>query len=156
MFWHKHSLDIPALQGKGRTRPRRIYRSRLALRRAFFHRGRQKRYAARRAARLQAIMVQRIAALNAVSKPLPGSRQPYDPELLYVECGRCGAPVIWEPGRATRILEVAGIDPLELDASCMLSTDSCSMCSKKKGYTVQIFRLSSGPGSQRPRSFGTA
>ncbi|MBQ7456926.1 MAG: hypothetical protein IJS54_04925 [Desulfovibrio sp.] len=77
--------------------------------------------------------------------PIPANLQPkaFDPELLYVECSRCGAPVIWEPGRATLLLKEAGIDPLELDASCLLMTDACPMCSsKKKQYTVQIFRVS--------------
>ena len=70
----------------------------------------------------------------------------FDPELLYVECGRCGAPVIWEEGRASKLLKEAGIDPLELDASCILVTDACPMCSsKKKQYTVQIFRVSTVP-----------
>lgn len=82
--------------------------------------------------------------------------QAFDPEMLYVECARCGAPVIWEQGRATRILRAAGIDPLELDASCLLVTDSCPMCSKKKGFMVQIFRVSAGVQSKRPRWFGTA
>ncbi|MBQ7618207.1 MAG: hypothetical protein IJS50_04970 [Desulfovibrio sp.] len=67
----------------------------------------------------------------------------FDPELLYVECGHCGAPVIWERGRASLLLKEAGIDPLELDASCLLVTDACPMCSsKRKQYTVQIFRVS--------------
>lgn len=68
-----------------------------------------------------------------------------DPELLYVECGRCGAPVIWEKGRATTLLNEAGIDPIELDESCFLVTDACPMCStQRKQYTVQIFRVSNG------------
>ncbi|MBQ9537344.1 MAG: hypothetical protein IJU79_06130 [Desulfovibrionaceae bacterium] len=66
-----------------------------------------------------------------------------DPELLYVECGRCGAPVLWDTGRATELLKEAGIDPLELDSSCFLVTDACPICSnQRKQYTVQIFRLS--------------
>ncbi len=67
----------------------------------------------------------------------------FDPELRYVECGRCGAPVLWEHGRATLLLQEAGIDPMELDSSCLLVTDACPMCSsKKKQYIVQIFRVS--------------
>ena len=80
----------------------------------------------------------------------------YDPELLYVECGRCGSPVMWEQGRATRILEQAGIDPLELDASCLLVTDGCPMCGGKGQYTVQIFRVSAGAETRRPPYYGTA
>lgn len=70
--------------------------------------------------------------------PLPGS---FDPELLYIECGRCGAPVIWEPGKATSLLKHAGIDPFELDACCMLVTDACPVCSKSDEYSVRIFRI---------------
>ena len=25
----------------------------------------------------------------------------YDPEMVYVECGRCGAPIMWERGKTT-------------------------------------------------------
>ena len=49
---------------------------------------------------------------NIITRPVTGG---FDPELLYVECGRCGSsPVLWEDGRATRLLDQAGIDPLEL------------------------------------------
>ncbi|GFH62526.1 MAG: conserved hypothetical protein [Candidatus Desulfovibrio kirbyi] len=80
----------------------------------------------------------------------------YDPELLYVECGRCGAPIMWGEGRATHLLHQAGIDPLELDPSCLLITDACPACSSKQQYTVQIFRIGAGAQSQRPPYFGTA
>ena len=80
----------------------------------------------------------------------------YDPELLYVECGRCGAPVMWEKGKATRLLEQVGIDPLELDPSCLLVTDGCPACGHKGQYTVQIFRVSGGGTPQRQQPYGTA
>lgn len=105
----------------------------------------------------------RKTPLSAVS--LRGGRPGYDPELLYVECGRCGAPVLWEPGRATRLLDQAGIDPLELDASCLLVTNACPMCGAPEpqegapegaggepGYEVRVFRVggeSEGFGSPR-------
>lgn len=82
--------------------------------------------------------------------------QGYDPEMLYVECGHCGAPVLWEPGKATRLLKEAGIDPLELDASCILVTSACPHCSGDGHYSVQIFRLSGTPDSLRPLSYGNA
>ena len=66
----------------------------------------------------------------------------YDPELLYVECGRCGSPVLWEEGRSTNLLLEAGIDPLELDSSCILLTDGCPACGPSKEFSVRIFRLS--------------
>ena len=90
------------------------------------------------------------------SAPGPLALKGYGPELLYVECGRCGSPVMWEQGRASRILEQAGIDPLELDASCLLVTDGCPMCGSKGQYTVQIFRVSAGSETRRPPYYGTA
>lgn len=75
-------------------------------------------------------------------KTIPLFARGYDPELLYVECGRCGSPVIWEEGRAERLLAEAGIDPLELDSSCILLTDGCPSCGSSREYSVRIFRLS--------------
>ncbi len=69
--------------------------------------------------------------------------QGYDPEMLFVECAKCGNPIIWEKGRSTEILQSAGIDPLELDAQCLLVTDGCPRCSSGKLYHVQIFRVQS-------------
>lgn len=80
----------------------------------------------------------------------------YDPELLYVECGRCGAPVLWEPGRATRLLDQAGVDPLELDSSCMLVTDACPACGQSDEYSVRIFRVSNVSPSGFPPTHGHA
>jgi len=67
----------------------------------------------------------------------------YDPELMMVECARCGRPVLWEPGRSTAVLASVGIDPLELDAHCLLLTDGCAHCRprQKEGFSVQVFRL---------------
>ena len=67
----------------------------------------------------------------------------YDPELMIVECARCGTPVLWEPGRSTAVLASVGIDPLELDAHCLLLTDGCPHCRprQKEGFSVQVFRL---------------
>lgn len=89
-----------------------------------------------------------MARTNSVpeSAPVKEVRAPaaqgYDPELLYVECARCGAPVLWEEGRAGRLLLEAGIDPLELDSSCILLTDGCPACGSAREYSIRIFRLS--------------
>ncbi len=74
----------------------------------------------------------------------------YDPEMLFVECAKCGNPIIWEKGRSTEILEGAGIDPLELDAQCLLVTDGCPRCSRGGLYNVQIFRVQSPAKSMSP------
>ena len=57
--------------------------------------------------------------------PFPAMARGYDPELMIVECARCGKPVPWESGRSTAVLAGVGIDPLELDAHCLLLTDGC-------------------------------
>ncbi len=69
--------------------------------------------------------------------------QGFDPELLFVECGKCGNPIVWEQGRATEILHNAGIDALELDPHCLLITDGCPRCTKGKMYHVQVYRVES-------------
>ena len=67
----------------------------------------------------------------------------YDPELMIVECARCGSPILWEPGRSTSVLASVGVDPLELDAHCLLLTDGCLRCRPlhREGFSVQVFRL---------------
>jgi hypothetical protein len=56
--------------------------------------------------------------------------------------------VLWEPGRSTEVLAGVGIDPLELDAHCLLLTDGCPNCRprQKGGFSVQVFRLTSEQG----------
>lgn len=72
----------------------------------------------------------------------------YDPELMIVECARCGSPILWEPGRSTAVLASVGIDPLELDAHCLLLTDGCPHCRplRQEGFGVQVFRLTPARG----------
>ena len=88
--------------------------------------------------------------------PADQSAMGYDPEMLYVECGRCGSPVMWGKGRATHLMEQAGIDPLELDASCLLVTDGCPLCGAKDHYNVQIFRMGTGSEQCQPPYYGNA
>ena len=80
----------------------------------------------------------------------------YDPELLYVECGHCGAPVLWDDGRATRLLTEAGIDPLELDSSCILVTEGCPACGDSDEYGVRIFRIAGESKVNLPPTHGNA
>ena len=74
--------------------------------------------------------------------------QGYDPELMMVECARCGRPVLWEPGHSTAVLAGVGVDPLELDAHCLLLTDGCPQCCprQEEGFSVQVFRLTTEQG----------
>lgn len=106
----------------------------------------------------------RMALLNRrrFSRRIPTRKLPpplpvgYDPELVYVECGRCGSPVVWEHGKATTLLETAGIDPLELDSSCILLTDGCPACSSSQEYHVRIFRIGNDALLGLPHSPGHA
>ena len=119
---------------------------------------RKKRMQARRRSLLANSVPSAKPAKPLFLAPVPEALRPhgYDPELLYVECGRCGAPVMWEKGRATRLLEQAGIDSLELDASCLLVTDACPMCTGNGNYTVQIFRVSGPETAHARQAYGTA
>ncbi len=53
----------------------------------------------------------------------------FDPELLYVECLRCGSPVLWEPGRSTALVRKAGLNKAGLDSGFVILTLGCPDCS---------------------------
>jgi len=75
----------------------------------------------------------------------------FDPELLYVECAKCGQPVLWNPGDTTRILAWAGIDSRALDEKCMIVSEGCPACQPdKKSFSTQVVRLRKSE-SERPR-----
>ncbi|MDK2957952.1 MAG: hypothetical protein PWQ57_3450 [Desulfovibrionales bacterium] len=66
----------------------------------------------------------------------------FDPELLYVECGRCGEPVLWEPGDTTRLLAWYGVNPETLDERCLIISDGCRACDPDAaGYDTEVVRL---------------
>ena len=79
----------------------------------------------------------------------------YAPEMLYVECSRCGAPILWEPGQTAKILRDAGISPLELDASCVILSDGRPLCTSGDSFTVSIRRLTKPSAGGMPPSGGT-
>lgn len=69
-------------------------------------------------------------------------RKPFDPDLMYVECGECGNPILWEAGRTKRILEMAGIDAAGLDERCCLISEGCPMCRPDAShFATQVVRL---------------
>lgn len=75
----------------------------------------------------------------------------FDPELLYVECAKCGQPVLWSPGDTTKILAWAGIDARALDEKCMIVSEGCPACQPgKKSFSTQVVRLRKAD-SERPR-----
>ncbi|MFW5837760.1 MAG: hypothetical protein ACOCVM_07105 [Desulfovibrionaceae bacterium] len=66
----------------------------------------------------------------------------FDLEMLYVECGRCGEPVLWAPGDTTRLLTWAGVDPDGLDERCLIVSDGCPSCAPEEDeYDTQVVRL---------------
>ncbi len=66
----------------------------------------------------------------------------FDPELVYVECGECGEPVLWAPGTSTRVLCRSGLTQGEFDASCMILSEGCPHCTPGENrFTTQIVRL---------------
>lgn len=66
----------------------------------------------------------------------------YDPELLYVECSRCGNPVIWEEGRTTKLLREAGLSSSRLDARHLVLTNGCPTCAPEEVYfETRVVRL---------------
>lgn len=100
----------------------------------------------------------KTSAHLAVRYPLEGMSTPgFDPEMLFVECSRCGNLLFWEEGQATRLLKQAGIDPLELDPHCLLLTDGCPHCSQSKTIHVHVYRVDHGFGTLfRSRNIGHA
>ncbi len=72
----------------------------------------------------------------------PTSEQTYDPELMYVECSRCGRPVLWEPGRTTEVLNRSGIELTRLDDRCLILSHGCPACTRGEiFFDTKVVRL---------------
>lgn len=75
--------------------------------------------------------------------PERAGKEPYDPELIYVECRACGRPVLWESGRTTALLTQSNINTLSVDEHCLILADGCRECSPASdSYHLSIVRLS--------------
>ena len=71
-------------------------------------------------------------------------KRTFDPELIYVECARCGRPLLWERGRATVFIAGTGVAYGELDMQCMIVGDGCPVCQpERSGYRHRIVRVRS-------------
>lgn len=69
-------------------------------------------------------------------------RKTFDPELMFVECHKCGRPLLWNEGEASHIVEQSGIDTKKLDAQCLILAEGCPQCSPGEGgYMVRVVRL---------------
>jgi len=56
------------------------------------------------------------------------SNQDFDLEMLYVECSRCGRPLIWEKGTTTFLIQHSGIDR-RLSPDWLMLSKGCPACS---------------------------
>ncbi len=66
----------------------------------------------------------------------------FDPELMFVECHKCGRPLLWNEGEASQIVEQSGIDLKKLDSQCLILAEGCPQCSPGEGgYMVRVVRL---------------
>jgi hypothetical protein len=66
----------------------------------------------------------------------------FDPELLYVECSRCGQPILWGHGMTSKLLRLAGIDMATLDERCVIMSEGCPACQPgETSFTTQVIRL---------------
>lgn len=79
----------------------------------------------------------------------------FDPELLYVECAKCGQPVLWSPGDTTKVLTWAGIDARTLDEKCMIVSEGCPLCRPdQRSFSTQVVRLRTGQAMPVPPKNG--
>lgn len=75
----------------------------------------------------------------------------FDPELLYVECSKCGQPVLWKRGLTTKILELAGLDLDTLDERCVIMSEGCpACCPGTTSFNTQVVRLTQEPEDSKP------
>lgn len=75
----------------------------------------------------------------------------FDPELLYVECHRCGLPVLWKHGMTTKILKMADIDLSSLDERCVIMSEGCPSCVPgETSFTTQVIRLNKQREEEKP------
>lgn len=73
----------------------------------------------------------------------------FDPDLLYVECGKCGQPILWGPGQTKKILDAAEIGPGEIDEHCVIISDGCPSCQPgETSFSTQIVRMNEPKNSK--------
>ncbi len=74
--------------------------------------------------------------------PNSNKTKKFDPELMFVECHKCGQPLLWNEGEASQIVKQSGIDAKKLDAQCLILAEGCPQCSPGEGgYMVRVVRL---------------
>lgn len=75
----------------------------------------------------------------------PASKEDFDLETLYVECSRCGRPLIWEKGTTTFLIQYSGIEKT-LDSDWLMLSKGCPACSPDQNEFVLTL---AGPEDKR-------
>jgi len=72
------------------------------------------------------------AALQRIASALRPRRRGFDPELLFVQCRRCGRALHWEEGETSRVLAKSGVALDQLDLSMLILSDGCEACAPEE------------------------
>ncbi|MFP4317253.1 MAG: hypothetical protein ACOC24_05715 [Desulfovibrionales bacterium] len=68
----------------------------------------------------------------------------FDPELLFIQCAKCGRSMNWSRGVTTKFLKNSGIDAEMLDPSFLILSMGCSEClPEETGYVTKLVKLTS-------------
>lgn len=69
----------------------------------------------------------------------------FDLEMLYVECSKCGRPLIWEKGTTTFLIQHSGIDQ-PLGSDWIMLSRGCPVCSPgQQEFTLTLARSGTSP-----------
>lgn len=91
-----------------------------------------------------------MSKVTAKKKPGPktNASHHFDLETLYVECARCGRPLIWEKGTTTFIIQSSGIEK-SLGSDWLILSMGCPSCSPDQ---LEFVLTLARPGSNSARS----
>ena len=67
----------------------------------------------------------------------------FDPDMLYVECQKCGKAIIWSKGKTSHLLVASGINLSYLGWDCLILSDGCATCSptRQEGFTLSVVKV---------------
>jgi hypothetical protein len=84
------------------------------------------------------------------SNILEMGRGTFDPDLLFIECAKCGRALNWEKGETSMFLVRSGISTGNLDLSYMILSMGCTDCSPDEfGYLTKLVQVSKGKSQGR-------
>ncbi|WP_051617015.1 hypothetical protein [Desulfonatronovibrio hydrogenovorans] len=69
----------------------------------------------------------KITTIKSVPELKTAQEQEFDMETLYVECSRCGRPLVWARGTTTHLIRHSGVKQ-ELGPEWMLLSRGCPSC----------------------------